>query len=135
MENLKLIAISENMVNGNSFRVHGNVTMTSNDLIEGKEWEDSLFLKSFSSTEFFTTLLVSKFMSDSKPFEIPLSAMMTKSCKNLFTVGSSSSTTALASSLGLSACATQMSTVIWDNCFMCVEKNRLPAIIGKKRIP
>ena len=134
MENLKLIAISENMVNGNSFRVHGNVTMTLNDLIEGKEWEDSIALGKVSVPLNFSQLSWSQNSCPIvKPFEIPLSAMITKSCKNLFTVGSSSSSTALASrSLGLPACATQMSTVTGIIASMCVEKNRLPVTIAKK---
>ena len=134
MQNLKLVHISANTIPNLSFRANGEARLDLNDLIESKEWDDSVALGTGSIPSSFSLLSTNRDeLPLSKPFEIPLRAMISKECKNLLLAGSSSSASELTSRvLGHSSCSSQMGASLGMIMSLCLQKKRLPKTLTDK---
>ncbi len=134
MQNLKLVHISENTIPNLSFRAYGETRLDLNDLIESKEWNDSVALGTGSIPSSFSLLSTNRDeLPLSKPFEIPLGAMISKECKNLLLAGSSSSASELTSRvLGNPSCSSQMGASVGMIASLCLQKKRLPKTLTDK---
>jgi len=134
MQNLKLVHISENNIPSLSFRANGEAMLDLNDLIESKEWDDSVALGTGSIPSSFSLLSTNRDeLPLSKPFEIPLRAMISKECKNLLLAGSSSSASELTSRvLGHPSCSSQMGASLGMIASLCLQKKRLPKTLTDK---
>ena len=134
MQNLKLVHISENTLPDLSYRANGEVRLALNDLIESKEWDDSVALGSGSIPNSFSLLSINRDeLPLSKPFEIPLRAMISKECKNLLLTGSSSSVSELTSRvLGYPSCSSQMGASLGMVASLSLQKKRLPRTLADK---
>jgi hypothetical protein len=134
MQNLKLVHISRNTIPNLSFRANGEARLDLNDLIESKEWDDSVALGTGSIPSSFSLLSTNRDdLPLSNPFEIPLRAMISKECKNLLLAGSSSSASELTSRvLGHPSCSSQMGTSLGMIASLCLQKKRLPKTLADK---
>lgn len=134
MQNLKLVHISKNTLPNLSFRANGEARLDLNDLIESKEWDDSVALGTGSIPSSFSLLSTNRDdLPLSKPFEIPLRAMISKECKNLLLAGSSSSASELTSRvLGHPSCSSQMGASLGMIASLCLQKKRLPKTLADK---
>ena len=134
MQNLKMVHISENTLPNLSYRASGEVRLDLNDLIESKEWDDSVALGSGSIPNSFSLLSINRDeLPLSKPFEIPLRAMISRECKNLLLTGSSSSASELTSRvLGFPSCSSQMGASLGMVASLSLQKKRLPRTLADK---
>ena len=134
MADYKIVQVSENVIPPLSFRANGSIKLKLEDLVNERTWEDSVALGRVSIPQNFSRLLsIQDPLPLARPFGIPLRAMLTKECKNLFFAGASASSTELTSrSLGLPSCAAQMGAASGIIASMCIEKNRLPKTLISK---
>ena len=134
MADYKIVQVSENVIPPLSFRANGSIKLKLEDLVNERTWEDSVALGRVAIPQNFSRLLsIQDPLPLARPFGIPLRAMLTKECKNLFFAGASASSTELTSrSLGLPSCAAQMGAASGMVASMCIEKNRLPKTLISK---
>ena len=134
MQSHKLVHISEKALPMPAYRSSGTVRLGLDDLFEGKEWYDSVALGSASIANSFSLLSCNRDeLPLSKPFEIPLRAMISNECKNLLLAGSSSSASELTSrTLGHPSCASQMGSALGMIASLCIRKKRLPKTLADK---
>ena len=133
-ENLRLCHITKNICPPLSFRCQGDRKLSLKDLTDGEKFDDSVAVGKSPVRQNFSQISSTQEKSRlMQPFELPLSSMLSKACKNLLCAGSSAFATELTSrSLGSSSCSSQMGTVIGLVAALSVEKNRLPRTLAKE---
>ena len=132
--NYRLVNVSEDLVRPLAFRTEGMSKINLEDLAGDSFSANSIAIARIPIPQNFSRLLsLQDTLPLTKPFSIPFGALYTNFCKNLFLVGSSASSSELASrSLGLPSCVAQMGTACGMIASICIEKNRLPKTLASK---
>ena len=132
--NYRLVNVSEDLVRPLAFRTEGMSKINLEDLAGDSFSANSIAIARIPIPQNFSRLLsLQDTLPLTKPFSIPFGALYTNFCKNLLLVGSSASSSELASrSLGLPSCVAQMGTACGMIASICIEKNRLPKTLASK---
>ena len=132
--NYRLVNVSEDLVRPLAFRTEGMSRINLEDLAGDSFSANSIAIARIPIPQNFSRLLsLQDTLPLTKPFSIPFGALYTNFCKNLLLVGSSASSSELASrSLGLPSCVAQMGTACGMIASICIEKNRLPKTLASK---
>ena len=132
--NYRLVNVSEDLVRPLAFRTEGMSKINLDDLAGDSFSANSIAIARIPIPQNFSRLLsLQDTLPLTKPFSIPFGALYTNFCKNLLLVGSSASSSELASrSLGLPSCEAQMGTACGMIASICIEKNRLPKTLASK---
>ena len=132
--NYRLVNVSEDLVRPLAFRTEGMSKINLEDLAGDSFSANSIAIARIPIPQNFSRLLsLQDTLPLTKPFSIPFGALYTNFVKNLLLVGSSASSSELASrSLGLPSCVAQMGTACGMIASICIEKNRLPKTLASK---